>query len=71
MIIEHQHPNLGLVKYSRNGLRFRDTSEIISRPTPLLGEHTLEVLQELGYSDAQMEELYEKGIVKTEEPSRE
>ena len=71
MIIEHQHPNLGLLKYSRNGLKFHDTSEIISRPTPLLGEHSREMLQELGYSEAQIEELYEKGIVKTEEPSQE
>ena len=39
------------------------------RPTPLLGEHTAEVLKDVGYSAEQVSELYEKGDVKAEVPS--
>jgi crotonobetainyl-CoA:carnitine CoA-transferase CaiB-like acyl-CoA transferase len=33
------------------------------RPAPLLGQHTDEVLNELGYSDAAISELRERGVV--------
>ena len=69
LIVEHTHPNLGWLKLSRNLVRFVDTAEIEARPTPLLGEHTRETLQGLGYSQNEIEALYCDGVVKTEEPS--
>ena len=53
MIIEYQHPTLGMVKLMRNGVFFRDTSDVNASPAPMLGEHTSESLRELGYSDDQ------------------
>lgn len=35
----------------------------IALPPPLLGEHTEEILHELGYDDARIRELREKGVV--------
>jgi crotonobetainyl-CoA:carnitine CoA-transferase CaiB-like acyl-CoA transferase len=69
MIAAHQHPTLGQMKLSRHLIKFGDTAEVVGLPTPLLGQHTREVLQELGYPPGQIEELYAKGVVKTEESS--
>jgi crotonobetainyl-CoA:carnitine CoA-transferase CaiB-like acyl-CoA transferase len=33
------------------------------RKAPLLGEHSNEILAELGYSERQIEELLDKGVV--------
>ena len=69
LIAEQQHPVIGWVKLCHNGIKFADTARVNATPTPLLGEHMREALGELGYAQSQIEELYEKGIVKTEEPS--
>ena len=37
-----------------------------AQPTPLLGQHTREVLEELGYSQSEIDELYRKGVAKTD-----
>lgn len=66
MVVEHQHPNLGSYKMSRNLIRFDNTSDVEPRPTPTLGQHTREVLEELGYSQSEIDELYRKGVIKTD-----
>ena len=66
MIVEHQHPNVGGYKISRNLIRFDNTSDVDPRPTPTLGQHTREVLEELDYSQGEIDELYRKGVVKTD-----
>jgi crotonobetainyl-CoA:carnitine CoA-transferase CaiB-like acyl-CoA transferase len=35
----------------------------------LLGEHTREILQEVGFNEQGIAELYTKGIVRTEQPA--
>ena len=69
MIADQQHPVIGWVKLSRNGIKFAETAQVVGKPTPLLGEHMRQTLGELGYSEKQIDELYERNIVKTEEPS--
>ena len=66
MVVEHQHPNIGSYKLSRNLIRLVATSNVDARSTPLLGQHTSEVLKELGYSQKQIDELYRKVVAKTE-----
>ena len=63
------HPLLGPVKLSGNLVSFDGSTTLPTRPTPLLGQHTSEVLAELGYTPGQIDELYELGVVKTETPA--
>ncbi|MCE2457268.1 MAG: CoA transferase [Dehalococcoidia bacterium] len=63
------HPSLGPVKMSGNLVAFDGSTTLPTRPTPLLGQHTREVLDELGYTPDQIDELYELGVVKTEAPA--
>ncbi|MCH8205444.1 MAG: CoA transferase [Chloroflexi bacterium] len=71
LIAEHKHPNLGRLRLSSRLVGFPGSAQAIRRPTPLLGEHTAEVLREAGYTEPQIADLYEKGVVKTEGPSGE
>jgi crotonobetainyl-CoA:carnitine CoA-transferase CaiB-like acyl-CoA transferase len=48
-------------------VRFGHTAVLQGRPTPLLGEHTREVLREVGFPESAIAELHAKGVVKTEE----
>jgi len=68
MIAIHQHPVIGRMRVARHYVRFGNTEVVQGRPTPLLGEHTREVLQEAGFTAPGIADLYTKGVVKTEEP---
>ena len=66
MVLEFQHPTIGPYKMSCNLVKFDNTSEEGVRPTPLLGQHTLEVLKQLGYSATEIRDFYDAGVVITE-----
>jgi crotonobetainyl-CoA:carnitine CoA-transferase CaiB-like acyl-CoA transferase len=68
MIATHQHPLLGQKRVAQHYVRFGHTEVLQGRPTALLGEHTREVLQDVGFTESAIAELYAKGVVKTEEP---
>jgi crotonobetainyl-CoA:carnitine CoA-transferase CaiB-like acyl-CoA transferase len=67
MVGLHQHPVIGRQQLARHYIRFSNTQAVPGRPTPLLGEHTREILQEVGFSEQGIAELYAKGVVRTEE----
>lgn len=67
MVATYQHPLLGQQHVARHYIRFGHTDILQGRPTPLLGEHTGEVLQDVDFSESVITELYIKGVVKTEE----
>lgn len=46
-----------------NPLRFGSASLHVDRAPPLLGEHTLEVLGDLGLSDEQIQGLRDRNII--------
>jgi crotonobetainyl-CoA:carnitine CoA-transferase CaiB-like acyl-CoA transferase len=60
---ESDHPRMGRMREPRPPLRFERTPAAISRPAPGLGEHTDEVLAELGVDAAEIASLREAGIV--------
>ena len=69
MVVMHQHPVIGRQRLARHYIRFGNTQPVPGRPTPLLGEHTREILQEVGFSEQGIAALYAKGVVRTEEPA--
>ena len=53
----------GQIRLARPPVRFEDTPSGIRAAAPLLGEHSAEVLQELGYSAAEVRTLQNQGVV--------
>jgi crotonobetainyl-CoA:carnitine CoA-transferase CaiB-like acyl-CoA transferase len=52
--VEIKHPTLDVVRSIANPIRLSSTPVLYRLPPPLLGEHSLEILQSLGYSNDQM-----------------
>ncbi|MFN8523627.1 MAG: CaiB/BaiF CoA-transferase family protein [Chloroflexota bacterium] len=63
MLLEVPHPKLGSVKMAGIPYKHGDTPATVRRHPPLLGEHTDEVLRELGYDDAAIGSLRAEGAV--------
>ena len=63
MFVEMAHPTLGKIKQTGLPLKFSRTPGGIDRPPPLLGEHNQEVLQEIGFSAAEVEELKTQDVI--------
>lgn len=64
MLIEHEDPIIGKVKYPGNPIKLKDTPPTYARRAPQLGEHTTEVLSTvLGYSQEAIDALKESGNI--------
>ncbi len=63
MLLEMPHPTLGSIKQTGLPLKFSATPGGLDRHPPLLGEHNLEILKGLGYSDAEVEQLAESSVI--------
>jgi crotonobetainyl-CoA:carnitine CoA-transferase CaiB-like acyl-CoA transferase len=61
MVVEHNHPTAGPVKSIGMPVKFSATPGSVDCAAPLLGQHTVEVLQEAGYSDDEIEQLIATG----------
>ncbi|MEM6681442.1 MAG: CoA transferase [Pseudomonadota bacterium] len=58
-----KHSSLGEVKTLGLPIRFSETPSEFNRGAPLLGEHTYEVLSELGYTTADIQTLLKDGVI--------
>ena len=65
MVPEVTHPVAGTVKTIGLPVKFSATPGAVTRPGPLFGQHTREVLAEAGLSPDQIEALIASGAVKT------
>ncbi|WP_254527956.1 CaiB/BaiF CoA transferase family protein [Natrinema gelatinilyticum] len=65
-VTEIDHPELGSVPVIEHPLKFEHAESGFDLPPPLLGEHNRTVLRELGYSDAELDELEAVGVFGTE-----
>jgi len=63
MLTEVPHARLGAVPTLGFPIRLTATPAEVRRGAPVLGEHTREVLTELGYDDGEIGRLAESGAV--------
>jgi crotonobetainyl-CoA:carnitine CoA-transferase CaiB-like acyl-CoA transferase len=63
MVAEVVHPQAGPMKTLGCPIHFSRTPTRITRPAPMLGEHTRELLREYGYDDAEIDALVADGVV--------
>jgi crotonobetainyl-CoA:carnitine CoA-transferase CaiB-like acyl-CoA transferase len=63
MVVETQHPQAGAVHSIGCPIRLTATPAAVTRPAPLLGEHTREVLREFDFSEAEIDALLAAGVV--------
>jgi crotonobetainyl-CoA:carnitine CoA-transferase CaiB-like acyl-CoA transferase len=63
MVVNVAHTSAGEVATIGSPLKFSDTPASIRSAAPLLGEHTREVLTELGYDQARIDGLLASRVV--------
>jgi crotonobetainyl-CoA:carnitine CoA-transferase CaiB-like acyl-CoA transferase len=63
MMVEVSHSSLDSVKIPRLPIRMEKSPAQVKCGAPLLGEHTIEVLRDLGLTDDEINEYKEKGII--------
>ena len=63
MVVEMPHPTAGAVRLVGSPLKFSATPTTIRRHPPLLGEHTNDVLTEMGYPPERIEALRQAGVI--------
>ena len=63
LVTEYDHALLGRIRQFGNLITFSDTPGRQDRPTPMVGEHTREILGELGYDEAAIDGFQKRGVV--------
>jgi crotonobetainyl-CoA:carnitine CoA-transferase CaiB-like acyl-CoA transferase len=62
-VVEYHHRTLGPMRAIGHLIRLSETPGLIRGPAPELGQHTHEILVELGFSDIQIAEFQSGGVV--------
>lgn len=63
MVIEVDDPVIGPLKLVGNPIHLSENTPVTNIPSPTLGQHTDEILTQLGYSSEEIQELKEKNVV--------
>ncbi len=63
MVKELDHPKAGKVKVTGIPIKLSDTPGEVETAPPVLGQHTQEILTELGYSDKDLEKLKQEKVI--------
>jgi crotonobetainyl-CoA:carnitine CoA-transferase CaiB-like acyl-CoA transferase len=58
-VVEVDYPGIGPVKSANNPIKLSDAPVSVRRKAPAVGEHTVEIMREVGYSDAEIAALRE------------
>jgi crotonobetainyl-CoA:carnitine CoA-transferase CaiB-like acyl-CoA transferase len=70
VVQEVHHPRLGRMRSVRNPVLLDHDGPDLARHSPILGEHSEEILHALGYSAAEIGELAASGVTRLGEPLR-
>ncbi|MGR8918298.1 MAG: CaiB/BaiF CoA transferase family protein [Gammaproteobacteria bacterium] len=62
LVQTYAHPQAGLLRQARPAARFSATPSGVRRGAPGLGEHTGELLREIGLDDAELDALEQAGV---------
>ena len=65
MVQEMEHPVGGIVQVLGPAAKLSETPAQLARRSPLYGEHTAEVLAEIGWTQAEIQELEKAGVIAT------
>jgi crotonobetainyl-CoA:carnitine CoA-transferase CaiB-like acyl-CoA transferase len=63
MVVEVDHPVIGRMKTLGVPVKLSETPGAVTRAAPTLGQHTDEILSELGYSAEEIAQLHEERVV--------
>jgi crotonobetainyl-CoA:carnitine CoA-transferase CaiB-like acyl-CoA transferase len=63
MVLEQDHPTIGTIKTIGFPTKLSRTPATLRLPPPLMGQHTEEVLKELGYPEAEIGQLREEKVI--------
>jgi formyl-CoA transferase/CoA:oxalate CoA-transferase len=64
MVLTVEHPTAGPLRMAGSPIKLSEYTTTVRRPPPMLGEHTGEVLRELGYTAADIETMRQEGVVR-------
>lgn len=63
LVVEMEHPRAGTIKMVGPAVQYNGERMKIQRPPPYLGEHTREILTEIGYDNTDIDSLVENRII--------
>ena len=63
ILVESEHPAAGRLRQTRNAARFAGSPATLCNGAPQLGEHSSEILSELGLTETEIAELHENGAI--------
>jgi len=63
MVVDLVHPGAGAIKALGVPVKLSDTPGAVDCAAPLLGQHTADILTELGYSESEQRDLRDRGII--------
>ncbi len=63
MYSDVEHPQLGTVRITNQAIHMSETNPYVRGCSPLLGQHNVEVYQEYGYTETEIEQMREEGVI--------
>jgi succinate---hydroxymethylglutarate CoA-transferase len=63
MVTEVEHPACGRIELVNTPVKFSDSKPGVRSPPPTLGQHTDDILKDLGMTESDVKSLREEGVV--------
>jgi succinate--hydroxymethylglutarate CoA-transferase len=64
MVVDVDHEECGTIKMVNTPVKYSESTPGVRSAPPTLGQHTVEVLADLGFSEAGIDALREDGVVR-------